>query len=85
MLEAVARHKRGRPRSRLFVPEPDLLHLRLEVLLERVGARVVLGVRAVVEPAVGADARHVGDEEPPRHVVPRLEALGHRLEICNEN
>lgn len=68
--------------SPLFLDEPRFFDLGVEELLQYVGTLVVLAFRRVVLAAVGEDALHVGHEQLARGVVPALQTLAHRLQIC---
>lgn len=51
------------------VQHAQLAHLTLEVALQLVGTLVVFGFGRIVDPTIGENARHVGDEKSLRHVI----------------
>lgn len=69
------------PRTVLLVDKPSFFNLDIEVLLQQVGALVVLALRRVVLPTVSEDPLHVRHEQLPRGVVTTLQPLAHGLQV----
>lgn len=69
------------PRTVLLVDKPSFFNLDVEVLLQQVGALVVLALRRVVLPTVSEDPLHVRHEQLPRGVVTTLQPLTHGLQV----
>lgn len=72
----------GEKPPRLLLDEPRFFDLGVKEFLQYVGTLVVLAFRRVVFTTVCEDALHVGHEQLARGVVPVLQTLAHRLQIC---